>query len=294
MTTAPDKGLDWLGRCRRAGIRLTRRLLDPRPLRVDLLEKLLPWPFEVRLNHDLLPYPAYAYGLALAARHAARLGYPAISAIEFGVAAGRGLMNLEQHAEKLADVHKINIEVYGFDTGRGLPPPRDYRDLPFIWRSGYYPMNGDALRTKLRKAQLLIGNVDSTIEQFSAFPHAPVGFVSFDLDLYSSTIDALRLFDAAASGLAPRVFCYFDDLVGKDDEIFCEWTGELLAINEYNRGHESRKLGPISGLRWKRPTPRKWCEQMYALHVFDHPQYCDLILDDSLQSTRSSEPPILV
>jgi hypothetical protein len=34
----------------------------------------------------------------------------------------------------------IKIEIFGFDMGTGLPPPRDYRDLPYLWQSGYYRM----------------------------------------------------------------------------------------------------------------------------------------------------------
>jgi len=43
---------------------------------------------------------------------------------------------------------------------------------------------------------------------------APIGFASFDLDMYSPTIAALRLFDVEHEKLEPRIGSYFDDVFG--------------------------------------------------------------------------------
>jgi len=43
--------------------------------------------------------PQFLYGVGEAARTASRLGIPAISVIEFGVAAGAGLLALEDVAD---------------------------------------------------------------------------------------------------------------------------------------------------------------------------------------------------
>src|SRR6266851_7746170 len=62
--------------------------------------------------------PHYAYCVYQAAVLAKRLGYPRISVIEFGVAGGNGLVNLEWHAREISRWLSIGIDVYGFDTGK--------------------------------------------------------------------------------------------------------------------------------------------------------------------------------
>ena len=32
----------------------------------------------------------------------------------------------------------------------------------------------------------------------------------------------------------PRMYCYFDDTIGTETELFNDFTGERLAINEFN------------------------------------------------------------
>ena len=58
------------------------------------------------------------------------------------------------------------------------------------------------------------GLVEQTVAEFIGRRPAPVGFVSFDLDLYSSTVSALRTFEADPELILPRVLCYFDDITG--------------------------------------------------------------------------------
>src|SRR5215831_11062434 len=60
--------------------------------------------------------PAYYYCVYQGALLAKRLGHDSISVIEFGVAGGNGLLNLEMHAEKINEELGIKIEIYGFDT----------------------------------------------------------------------------------------------------------------------------------------------------------------------------------
>jgi len=50
---------------------------------------------------------------------------------------------------------------YGFDSGSGLPPPRDYRDMPYYFRAGLYQMDRQALERNLKLAKLVIGDVVS-------------------------------------------------------------------------------------------------------------------------------------
>jgi hypothetical protein len=88
------------------------------------------------------------------------------------------------------------IDVYGFDTGGGLPKPLDYRDVPNLYLEAADPMNHESLRRQLKKAHLLLGLVQDTVNEFIKSAPAPVAFISFDMDYYSSTMHAFKLFDA--------------------------------------------------------------------------------------------------
>jgi hypothetical protein len=148
--------------------------------------------------------------------------------------------------------------------------------MPYIWRPGFFKMDVELLKRRLTRAELTLGDVAQTIPQFIAHGAAPpLGFVSFDLDFYWSTMAAFRIFDQAPDRLLPRVFCYFDDCIGDDWELHSRFTGELLAIDDFNAQHVSRKVAPIYGLRNKRRRPAMWNDMMFVMHCFDHPRYND-------------------
>ena len=151
---------------------------------------------------------------------------PRIAVIEFGVAGGAGLLSLERCAELVGGLIGIAIEVYGFDTGTGLPKSNDYRDVPYMWKKDYFPMDTAELGRRLQRAQLKLGVVQSTLPDFLNSNSAPAAFISFDLDLYSSTRDALQVLEATPQRLLPRTFCYFDDIVGYG---MCEYNGGTLS-----------------------------------------------------------------
>jgi hypothetical protein len=181
---------------------------------------------------------------------------------------------MERIAQLIEAMTGIGIDVYGFDTGKGLPKPTDFRDQPNMWFEGQLPMKQELLLTKLKKASLIIGDVRETVPRFMANDgHAPIGFVSFDLDLYSSTRDALAVFSGDLDRLLPRVICYFDDIMGHS---YSDYTGERLAINEFNQAHRMRKLCPVYGLRYYLPKlirDEKCWECMFWHHAFEHPKY---------------------
>ena len=217
--------------------------------------------------------PNYTWPVVQAAHLAKALGHSRISVIEFGVAGGNGLLALERAAEIIESLFDVSIEVYGFDSGHGLPKAVDYRDLPHLWKESFYKMDTQKLKKRLRRSRLLIGPVDETVSQFLASKPAPVGFVSFDLDYYSSTTQAFKLLVAEHSRLMPRIHCYFDDVMGLP---YSEFTGERLAIREFNDRHQFRKIAPIQGLHYSLPVQYRhepWPEQMYLCHLFDHPMY---------------------
>ena len=229
--------------------------------------------FSMRCDLDLFARPEYAYGIQQAATLAKQLGYDAVSVIEFGVAGGCGLLAMESAAQQAQAALGVRVEVYGFDRAAGLPPPLDYRDLPYHWQPGFFEMDMAALRRRLTTAQLIIGDLAQTVPEFITRSVAPVGFVAVDVDLYSSTVDALKLFDAGSDLLLPRALCYLDDTISEDYVLQNEYVGELAAISEYNARHDNRKISPINGLVHKRLRRAAWCDAMFAFHWFDHPQY---------------------
>lgn len=239
------------------------------------------YPF--RLSIGALERPHYAHIVFNAAHLAKRLGYQRISVIEYGVAGGLGLISLEEHAREIEKLFSIEIEVFGFDTGKGLPPPRDYRDLPYHWKEGFFAMEPDKLQRRLRKARLVLGDISETSRSFFAqFRPAPIGAIAHDFDFYSSTATALRMLTAGEEHFLPRVFCYFDDTLGTELELYNDFTGERLAIEEFNQQNEHVKLcKPYYLLAKKRPAP--WHHQIWVGHLFRHSRYNDFISAEDQQ-----------
>ena len=224
--------------------------------------------------------PQYVWGVVQGAALARVLGVPRISVLEFGVAGGFGLLALESTAYAVARMTGVQIDVVGFDTGVGLPKPEDVRDQPNMWFEGQLPMDQQRLKSALRFAKLRLGPVKETVPSFIAEGAAPVAFVSIDVDLYSSTRDALVLFTSDYGHLLPRVVTYFDDIFGHTYNDFC---GERLAIGEFNHAHAQRKISPIHGLRYFLPRSASgelWPDGMHWAHFFEHPSYSTF---DSIQ-----------
>lgn len=217
----------------------------------------------------------YLYGVLHAARLANVLGIPAISTIEFGVAGGRGLLALEKASVYAEEAFGVSIDVYGLDSGRGLPKPTDFRDCPNLFLEGQFPLDEARLLPSLERAELILGLVDQTVPEFVSRRPAPIGFASFDLDLYSSTVSALHAFEADAELMLPRVLCYFDDITGFT---YADHNGERLAISEFNAAHELRKLSPVYAAEFyvpQRESRALWARKLYMAHILDHPRYSD-------------------
>lgn len=259
--------------------RLRHALREPSPLRFLLLRwldrRLDLFSYSTKLEIGSIERPHYGHGVLHAALLAKRLGHSAVTAIEFGVAGGNGLLNLQMHAERVTKETGVQVAIYGFDTGAGMPPPLDYRDIPYLWQAGYFRMDQEKLRSRIGKAKLIIGNVGQTVRSFcEAENPPPIGFISFDLDYYSSTLSAMQIFTANHKHVLPRVACYFDDMVGDIDWAYNEFTGELLAISEFNEAHPSIKIAPVRGLRFfGQRLPAVWHEQIFVAHLFEHPDY---------------------
>lgn len=227
-----------------------------------------------RVEYGIWPRPHYAYGVYHAASMAKKLGIAGISVVEFGVAGGNGLIALENVAEEVGRSLGVEVSVAGFDAGTGLPPASDYRDLAHVWGEGDYQMDVPALKAKLRSStRLVLGPVKETVTDFVKELRLPIGFISFDLDYYSSTKDAFRILDGPVASRLPRIYTYFDDLVWPEEACHNPYVGEYLAIREFNEEHANQKICQLANLRWMQAHASQWHEQLYVAHEFTHPLY---------------------
>ncbi len=196
------------------------------------------------------------YGLQLiyALWQAKLCGYKKITALEFGVASGRGFTALKNYASQFTHHFDIEIIVKGFDTGQGLPTLKDYRDHPEIWAQGDYA-------SSLQDNDVILGDVKDTLPEFiSNWDDSKLGFVSLDLDLYHSTKDALQIFKMKPDNYLPAVMVHLDDTATQ--LTMNPWCGAELAVNEFNLDNELRKF---------EQKHRCWgIDNFYALHVLDH------------------------
>ena len=222
--------------------------------------------------------PEYAYCAYHSALLAKKLSYKKISFIEFGVAKGNGLLYLENLANRIEKELDIEIEIYGFDTGEGLIKPSDYRDLPYFFQGGMYKMDIVKLKNRLNRSKLILGDVKDTVQSFfTNNKPAPIAAIFNDLDYFSSTKNSFKIFDTDIENFLPRVFCYFDDVIGSAEEMYSEYSGELLAIKDFNDNNENQKLSLNKNLQH---LDTIWKNQIYYLHNFDHSKYNNFIDPD--------------
>lgn len=218
-----------------------------------------------------LKYRQYtAFCLLNAADIASRLGVKRISAVEFGVASGAGLLNICENAAATTRATGVEFEIYGFDTGAGLPPPRSFRDHPELYQSGDYPMNMDALRERLpANAKLLLGDIAETVPAFlKGQSHAPLAYIALDVDYYWSAVEALKILSGQADQYMPIVNLYLDDT---HDPFHNPSCGEMLACAELNEREPFRKIYPYTALREQRLFKNAaWLSKIWAVHVLDH------------------------
>jgi hypothetical protein len=261
-------------------------VLDPYPLRTIALRVIRRFnlgSYPYRLENGVVDRPHYGYCVYHGALLAKKLGHRRVSVVEFGVAGGRGLLSLEYHAEEVSRALGIEIDIYGFDTGHGLPAPADYRDLPYHWREGFFAMDAEKLRAKLKKAKLVVGDIKETARSFFAeHDPAPIAAVMHDFDYYTSTAVALEMFDAPEKFFLPRVFCYFDDTIGSETELYSDYTGERLAIREFNQAHQTKKIAAPYHLLTQR-IRETWHHQIFIYHDFAHSRYNDFVSGENQQ-----------
>lgn len=255
--------------------RLLRLAAHP-TLRTRVVQKFLTrFPlgsFETRLRIGAFDRPWYAWCLYYAALEAKALGHRAITAIELGVAGGSGLICLCQHRDAVERETNIRIFVKGLDAGTGLPATSDPRDLLYCWPAGSFEMDLRKLETRLEgRAQIVLGDVASTARELEIPPDAPLGALMFDLDLFTSTRDAFALLEHA--NLLPRVWCYFDDILGYPDNAYSDYTGERGAIRQFNASKSETGSHLSQAYAFRGNIPEEWHQQIYVYHATNHPDY---------------------
>jgi hypothetical protein len=251
---------------------LIERLSEPIHLNLLSIFVAILGSYKAKISFDLILRQHNAYGILRAAEEAKKLGLKSVSIVEFGVAAGAGLLNMCKIAEKVSIATDVEFKIYGFDTGCGMPPPQDYRDHPELYQEGDFPMNQDGLTNLLpENAKLIIGELSDTMPAFlqNLSSESPVGYVVIDVDYYSSTKESLSLLTSDPNKYLPITFIYLDDVYS---DYHNDWAGELLAVKEFNDENELRKIAPYKFLRTLRIFKNaSWLERMYILHIFDHP-----------------------
>jgi hypothetical protein len=223
-----------------------------------------------KIDFDLFERRPYAFGILSAADLASQKGIPKIAVIEFGVASGHGLMSMSRIANAVSKMTGIQLDVIGFDTGKGMPPAVDYRDHPEVYFEGdFAPDNLSSLMASLpSNAKIVIGDVSETVPKFVRGYDGVIGFVSVDVDYYSSAKHCLNIFTEDCNKYLPWSPVFFDDVLNDSHN---PWCGEKLAIAEFNTQHALRKIAPFNAIRNKRiMKSASWLPQMYCLHVLDH------------------------
>jgi hypothetical protein len=223
-----------------------------------------------KIEYDCIPRNPYAFCILAAADHAKSYGINRICIMEFGVAAGGGLLNMCWIAERVTRETGIEIDIVGFDSGEGMPPPQDYRDHPEKYFTGDFPpVDRDRLLAALPpNARIYYGPIAQTLKQAEGELKSTVGFIAIDVDYYWSTRQSLDVLKWSADRYLPSVPMYFDDVNHPDHNDNC---GELLAIAEFNKTNELRKISPMNFLsKWRIFKNAIWHDQVYYAHIFDH------------------------
>jgi hypothetical protein len=257
---------------KRLGRILYERLPEPLHLNILSIFVALFGNYKMRIACDLVVRQQYAFSLLKTAELAMVQGLKSVTVIEFGVAAGAGLVNICDISRNITKLTGVDFKIFGFDSGKGMPPPRDHRDHPEVFSAGSYPLidRSALMRALPHNAKLILGDIQETLPPFVAGLSAssPVGFVVIDVDYYWSAKECLNVFLGAADNYLPWTLVYLDDI---GFESANPWAGELLAVREFNEENEMRKINLFRGLRHKRLFKHtSWFDQVYLLHVLDH------------------------
>jgi hypothetical protein len=136
-------------------------------------------------------------------------------------------------------------------------------------------MDVPALQARVPEAKLVLGEIAETVGGFVGRERpAPIGAIMNDVDYYSSTLASFRLFDQAKGhpgSFLPRLFMYFDDIIGSETEMYGPFNGQLAAINTYNAAQDDIKIHLNQNLLPSNHLSFRY--QIYYAHLLAHPDY---------------------
>ena len=249
------------------------RLTEPLHLNVLSLWVGIFGTFRQKIAFDLILRQHNAFSILMAATDARKSGLGKLCVVEFGVAAGAGFLNMCEIAKRVTGLTGVDIEVFGFDTGKGMPKAIDYRDHPELYREGDFPMDVAQLQRRVpSNGRLVLGELSETVPDFlrsHLAPDRPLGYAVIDVDYYSSTVDALKIFGGSAEFYLPTTIVYLDDIQLAHHNPF---AGELLAVSEFNAETPFRKICRHDFFENTRIFRNAdWIKHIYYLHVMDHP-----------------------
>src|SRR5215813_13419759 len=108
----------------------TERLTEPIHLNLLAFFVALFGSFRAKVNFDLIIRQQNAFPILHAADKARQAGLKRLTIVEFGVANGAGLINMCRIAASVEKTTGVGFDIYGFDTGAGMPAAIDYRHHP--------------------------------------------------------------------------------------------------------------------------------------------------------------------
>lgn len=222
--------------------------------------------------------PDICVSICLATAQSICWGKEGTSLIELGVRDGKGLSFIIKVCKYLTNRIGTKYNIYGFDTFEGMPKLEGFEDHNEIWEEGQYKpiisyekmvenfrdkVTADGTNTTIISAGAILikGDVKDTVTNFldNLDIEYPIGFISLDLDLYSSTKSGLKILeDVNSNKYVPTVLMIVDD---QDFLLtYNDWCGEALAIREFNDSNKMRKI----------QNRKEIYQRMRFVHILDH------------------------
>jgi len=112
-----------------------------KPLRVALLKYF-------SLKYKLFR-PHYETMLLESCTEAKKLAYNEVSILELGIAGGNGILSLEKYKKNIENITDVKINIYGLDSGEGMPTSDNKADAIFLTKEGSYKIDKKKNRSKI-------------------------------------------------------------------------------------------------------------------------------------------------
>ena len=133
------------------------------------------------------------------------------------------------------------------------------------------------------KIGLLRNTVSDTLE---ILRESPLGAAFFDVDYFSSTVEAFSIFNHPSECYPPRVLCYMDNIISRAEFPINEFVGELAAITHFNQMHDKKKTGKLYAFHCKRRQVAAWNYKMFLFQDFGHPEYSVPVRESRNEKTK--------